>query len=416
MKCFKLMKLDGSTTVDNNYSNYTKALENLCILGELELCKLLYEKYKNIHKLNKYNFDDIIKNVCKNGHLEVVKWLFEISKNDNIENDIDKNIRILIIFAFEYKHIELTKWLIQIAVNSNKINEIDDNIFNLFKYAYKNKDIELAKWILEIDNNASELNIEIIYILFCNVCKYKNLDLIYWVWNFCKNEDGTNKINILTIMYTIFYKCDLDYSIWLFEECVENPDSPMKINIDRYTTILYICCSTGFLDLAKRLLKLSKKKNNNNVIDVSKGDNIIFRDTCKKGHVEVIKWLCEINDNYSYKFENDEYIPIIKHPLDKLYEINNYNEMINKLNITKEITVNEEYKCLICQLHNSDLEENDRNTMIKLNCNEENEDIKHCVHIMCLYRWYIKNSNNKNCICCSKNISIKNCYIIKNYS
>lgn len=244
--------------------------------------------------------------------------------------------------------------------------------------------------------------------IFTEVCLYGHLQILKFLWKIAKSKNI--KIDICYHHKRAFsFACSfghLDVIKWLWKKG-KNPDGTNKINIFTATDLTFMMvCMNGKLEVLKWLVEIGKNPDGTSKIIFN---DFTFRCACGSKHIDVINYLCEINPIYSYRIENNEYVPLYRHPLDYIYESNDYNQMLKELNITKQITSNEKVECLICHMKNEELEDKDKNIMVYLNCGN-----LHCCHVMCLYSWYVKNNNNKNCIYCKKDIKISECTIIKN--
>jgi len=245
-----------------------------------------------------------------------------------------------------------------------------------FKNACLNGDLKIAK-------NLYSLDIPDIYAIrnecFLIACQNGHLNIAQWLYSL----DGKPDIHLQDEFpfREAISRNQLHIAKWLYS-LDDRPD--IHIFDDE---AFEIACRLGHLDIAKWLYSLDDKPN------IRKNDDSIFKIACLNCNNQIAQWLTEICDDYSIEiclFSIQYKILSLK----DILENKEYDIIIDKLKIKKQMFTNILDKCSIC-LNNSNF-------------------ITSCNHHFCLecfLIWKINHDKNE-CPNCKQYVQTSNCYLI----
>jgi hypothetical protein len=223
---------------------------------------------------------------AKNGDIHSAKILFG-NNNINIHSEYEAAFR----FSCECGHLEFAKWLLDISININSL--INIHIFDeyAFKWSCFNGHYHIVKWLIEYSNDINSL---------IDIHKFDE----YAFRVCCVN----GHMNIVKLLLRIS----------------NDKKMPIDINCCNKETFI-LTCKNGHLDIAKLLYEISQ--NTGNAITFFILDEAFIESKNAK-HMDIILWLCTINQKYKTHFIN-------KNNQSSHFDPSNLNE-----NIDENVTVN----------------------------------------------------------------------------
>jgi ankyrin repeat protein len=218
-------------------------------------------------------FENVFRFSCSNGHLETAQWI--LGKNPNI------NIYSNAYYAFKYAslngHIHVVSWLL--LLNNNVLNNtfgLTNDILELsFEYACNNGHIDICKLLLEYNPN-----IVITASMFRGSCQNGHLTLSKWLYALTPQLDHLNDSNNFNINnFNNFNHFD-------YQELIDQ-------------NVFKLTCKFGHLNVAKWLYEIQP-----NIRDQT--FNISFLLACENNHLETAKWLIQLKPNLDITIENNK--------------------------------------------------------------------------------------------------------------
>lgn len=220
-------------------------------------------------------------------------------------------------------------------------------------------------------------------------CLYSHLDVIKLLYDinyddiYIKSKITSNDIDGFFERGCISGNTDLVK--WILNDLTLSKE----VNINK---IFNKTCMKGKIDIAKLLYSTFSENVTNNIFD---NDHYVFKRVCKRNHILVGKWLCEL---YHDRYQID--VNLYKNPLTEYecdticdYKIDGKSFNVEEEKVMEDTDVNSQ--CMICH----------REYNILLEC-------KHMLCLQCFLNWYYKNDNIKKCVLCSFPITNnKVCYI-----
>ena len=281
--------------------------------------------------------------VCNDNNINFAKWIIQTNGDDILKKDITIDNLFQTINTKSNQNLEIGKFLYQINNNINFKNG------DVFRKAVMNDNLEYAEWILSIEPNISILGYFFDSVccnstlraakfvlekfpdinicdqkdkLFRNVCNSGNLEMAQWLYNI------NDRLNInIDFLWPFNYSCNLGHIHilkWLLEIFPNE-----KIPKNQFTSFINACKNNN-IEVAKWLLSNSSyipESNEeifysiceNNLIEMAKwfyeekpdinltiGNNKIFKCAVKHGYFELSKFLYELNNNVLDEDESDE--------------------------------------------------------------------------------------------------------------
>ena len=201
-----------------------------------------------------------------------------------------------------------------LQVNSYYYNTINDNkLYNVAKKFYQHKDkIEQIEFSTDYHSDLSDRNK-----LFIQSCYYGDLSIVKYILS--RYDIDTHAENDLAFTFAcrqghldickLLYMLDgVNVSTSYYEEEDEtlDDDAPLilackyghfdvvnyliqtnKVNVSEFA--FKTACVNGYLDVAQLLYDHGK-------INIHADNDCIFYDCCEEGHLEIIKWLCSLDE------------------------------------------------------------------------------------------------------------------------
>jgi hypothetical protein len=186
----------------------------------------------------------------------------------------------------------------------------------LLNFTYKYNLIKFSKIIIDYYPNILNNNIDIFY----KACDSGDIEFAIYLYD--KIYQFDINIDYETIFISVCEKQELNIAMWLLSI------NQIINTVSNNEKVLQLAIVLSLFDIAEQILY------NNPLLDLSFNDNIIFKDACINGNMELIKWIFKI-------------IPDIS-----VYSVNNYicinNSTLFKTSITNWINLhNDKYHLLI---------------------------------------------------------------------
>lgn len=246
--------------------NYTSIFKETCSYGRFEVAKWLYERFQiNLD----YESGELIVEPFVFGHLNLVKWLFPL-------HNFDINVKEHIIFKHLclYDEIECLKY----AYSLDK-TYVDSHRIELFEQSIKNDSVNIVIWLhslggIVIDHKS----------LFKRTCNYNHPKIAKYTYESGNIDDFTAN--------EAFLDSDGEEIItWLHSlGCI----STKSVNTKFYD--FFLC---GDLEMSKLIYSFGG-------IKIKNKGNKLFVLICKKGHLELAKWLLTLNLGTNIHYQNDK--------------------------------------------------------------------------------------------------------------
>jgi hypothetical protein len=199
--------------------------------------------------------------------------------------------------------------------------------------------------------------------------------------------------------------------------------------------IFRYCCKKGFLEITKFLFKYSNKINS--PIDIHIKNDNAFSWACCNGHLNIAKWLWRISkNNINFRANNDyaflwscrsnhietaiwlakkcsEYEIEIKNNEIKNYFIKNIFTEIKNSNNNFDTLKNLFKKTKNIKINNKScvICMGNNNKMINTNCKINDKYYNHYYCAECFAEWYTK-KDSKKCLYCNQEINQKKCIFV----
>jgi hypothetical protein len=290
---------------------------------------------------------------------------------------------------------------IKIYIEEKKIdiNSIEQGFILCCEYGHKN----VAEYISKIEGINIHANDDSAFYMSC---MKGTLDISKWLYKLSIDEGKPIDIygvNEFAFRYSCIYG-HINTAKWLFE--LSNKFG-RKFDIHIENDYLFRgSCTRNNLNVAQWLYNIALENGTCIDIHAPDGDNEAFIYSCKGGYIDIVKWLCEISDDFSYIIQENGIIEyVIKDVYSSIKDLTNLNKakkmnmQINYININinininiKQDNLNNENYCMICYDDNNIL-------------------IFPCSHIMCMecfIKWYMIKRRLYVCIFCMKKIELKN--------
>ena len=290
--------------IENGHPGDYDSIIQACLLGNLEMVKILIEKGIDINNHN------LLENACQGGNLKIVKLLVK----NNIK--IDKKIIYSITQACKENNYEIVKFLIDICNKKDiKIKKIISH-YDLLEIAYENDNLKIMEILLQNE-------IEIKNKHFEWICKNNKLEMLKLVFKYGRNLnfkdaakiavqnrfdnmiDYLQSINLITksennllmackngdfnkVKRSKYIRCYEDQP--LVEACAEGHIKIVKYLIDNDCDIncqhgkpLAMACLKQNMELIKFLI--------DNGASVNSDFDLPFNMACKSGNLKIVKFL-----------------------------------------------------------------------------------------------------------------------------
>lgn len=295
-----LLSIDNNNYINNKYCNY-RLLYVCCEYGFLEIIKLIYKvcKNKKIYIDLFYNNFELLKISCTHSYFKLLKWFYKISKKNNIYIDISV-FNNMFLYSFN-SDLQIFKWI----YDTHKNNDLNIYINENFKSVCLQGQLDKVKWLYEISKDIKEeFNISNYKQELKIMCLHNHIDLINWFIEIVEIESQTYAD---TFLY-VYENNNTKMSQWFYEK-YGNKFSNL---IDYYNLILD--CSrkanytNNYVEFFKFLYDIAK-------INIKKNNHAIFKESCVFKRLEIINFLCEKIPEYSYKIENNNFIPLINNSI-----------------------------------------------------------------------------------------------------
>ena len=128
--------------------------------------------------------------------------------------------------------------------------------------------------------------------------------------------------------------------------------------------------------------------------DYEQDNDLTFIYICDLCSLKIVNYFCDLCPRYSYKIEDDEYIPIVTDKETFYIKNNMWKELINYSKIKKVKNFKSE-ECIITL---------DKSNFLS-NCN-------HHYDFVSLMEWYV---NKKTCPTCNRHLELHNCILDSNF-
>lgn len=382
----------------NSYTELLRGLQNICLCGNLQVFKSIYNKFKQNCKLHEkvkiisYCFT----NSCNSGNLELVKHIYKLLFKFMVSDDLISYLKKGYFLACENNHKHIVYWL------HNIYYPFDENTFTpnekelLFLLTSETNGVELFRFFFEQFIKTEEEKHEILKIVLLGACKHGTkqiIDAIPLVYhNFNISDYGMNPLEM-----AIYYG-HLMLSNELFEYYKTNN---IQITDFYYNKWLYFCCNKGYGAIFKCLFKQMKDDG------FEPNYNSIMETACDNGCLDILQYVYTVLDNnFDLRFENDYLFKCSvrnKHIFISLWLssiVSDYKITVNKFgkytfSIKKEFFVKEKkYKfvdkiedCCVCY----------EKSQVITNCGHQY--CNNCLNKMCKFM-YINTDSDSNCALC----------------
>lgn len=231
---------------------------------------------------------------------------------------------------------------------------------------------------------------------FLKLCAAGDIDQTYFL-KCCEKGDielakrilSTPNINInRNLDYSFRWSCEYGHkkvaeSLYILSKL----DGNIKVNINAKSDFAFrFSCANGHKEVAKWLYDLSKTDDNTKV-NINAESDFAFRESCANGYKEVAEYLASLCPDYEVEIENNEIKSYKIITLKDKIKDKTLDEIIDILNIKKEIITNHiDDNCYIC-LGEANL---------KYECN-------HWTCLNCMIQWAIVEDKHV-CGICKKHI------------
>lgn len=236
---------------------------------------------------------------CYLGNLDVCKWLFEkeVVNDINASNSFSGNT--LLHYAFKGKHIHIIKFLLEKGASINAPNLQSGNTL-LHDICKRNSPfgLHMCEFLFEKGADINVLNKDDSTPMWV-ACGKGNLLICKWLFKMGASSHITKvaKYNT-TPMFIACQTGQLSVCQWLFEVGASK-DITMMDNNNR--TPIWIACSMGHLSICKWLFEVGAS------IDINKGDSSGYTPmhiACKNNHLSVCKWLYKVGADINKENSN----------------------------------------------------------------------------------------------------------------
>lgn len=234
---------------------------------------------------------ELFYNACKDRDLETAKKIYFTTK-ENYQHGFDQ--------ACINGILEVAQWYYDLdsknSIEHNTIRNINiygrnrDSIYynSLFHDVCNNGHLDVAKWLYTL-YKSDKINHHIgfdkinknLYNTFKSVCTRNKLEVAQWLYLIAT----TNEILCyIPLYYTLMKKIILT-----------------KLDIHAENEVIFrdACCK-GYLELAKWLYSLGK-------VDINANDEEAFRFACTNGHLETAKWLFSLDKVYIHMNDDEAF-------------------------------------------------------------------------------------------------------------
>lgn len=350
-------------------------------LPQSKLSKELINELDRIaYECSDYRFVDI----CAFGRYDIVKYLYE-SKSIN-----EQYLKDGFIVACENGQMMVAKWL------QKKQNYNSDTLSHAFKSSCLCGQLDIVKWLYEnykdkivLNNQNSNKTLMLsnnglgrviidddINIVFAYACQYNHVNIVNWMYetNIIIVDDTTETSAQNYAFYKSCVYGHLELAKWLY---FKNMHRGMENKAFVYS------CFNGQLVVAQWIHETFP----NIVFDYYKAFNLSYN------HIDVMKWLCTINDDFIIDIVDDKIVSskkiVVNKQLKEAIKLGTLDDYYNNnaLQIDNEI-------CSLCL-------ETDETT---------NKFIKliDCSHVLCIDCYMKKNRCSFGCHCDLTKIDLLN--------
>ena len=258
--------------IDNCDAEYVFGIA--CENGHLDVVKYLHEiDFDIISEDYEYAF----KMACKNGHLHVVKHLLEIKPDINISIQEEYAFRS----ACQNGHLHVVKHLLEIKPDIN----ISIQEECAFRSACQNGHLDMAKYLLEIK---PDINIYAVNdIAFTGACKNGHLEVVKFLIELKPDWDIIGWNNEIKTTYIAFREACDNGHLHVIRFLLERKPETNKEDDTIYHGFRDACYH-GHLEVVKYLSQFKPE------IDIDRHLIDALSRACCNGHIEVVKFLIEI--------------------------------------------------------------------------------------------------------------------------
>lgn len=255
----------------------------------------------------KYEKTLFFQQACKNGNVKIVKWLLKVCPQMDIQMIIDSCFKDVC----ENGHLKIAQLLLEVW----PLIDIRERKDRAFRMACKYGNLKVAKWLLKI---CPQINIQAKRNHAFKTAFHRNhLQVVLWLVEICP---------YVLPEIDRFFKWLCSKKCWFPYEDMEQiikiyPQTDILRNINNI--FIYIC-KKGYIDMVRWLVEICPLinieensshafrkacKNGNQStakwlkeicpgINIREQQDLVFRNACQKGHLEVAVWLTNICPNY----------------------------------------------------------------------------------------------------------------------
>lgn len=292
---------------DNNTLDEIKKLIENNTFSDYALKECIKKEWiEQVSACSKYDAENIVINTGYN-EFKIFRYLLSIAEKHNIKIESYKYMKGHMKSACYNNDL---KTITEIIEECSKYLVIDDG----FIYLHDFVDICCYKCNLELLNYFSELSKNDKYKMgifewnFSSVCRKGNLEFFKYLFKL--KYDINPRYGVNTINFNMgknfsaaCYSGNLElvkYLLELSKDC----DGKITIRITHDNDEPFKnACKSNNVKLVKYLLKIDKDINGKITIDVN--HDKLFMYLCRKRKMGMVKFLCSINDRYSYKINED---------------------------------------------------------------------------------------------------------------